>query len=70
MDNGAKKELRSLLRRARKDGPSFQAKWPQRNIVKLTVVTRVNNPQAREAVRLGGTFRVFRREKAKGGRSA
>ncbi len=55
-----------MLRRARKDGPSFQAKWPQRNIVKLTVVTRVNNPQAHEAVRLGGTFRVFRREKVKG----
>ncbi len=45
---------------------SFQAKWPQRNIVKLTVVTRVNNPQARETVRLGGTLRVFRREKVKG----
>jgi hypothetical protein len=102
MDSRAKKELRSLLRQARKDGrkpfagyikegdgsiqillladasefvyrrlkrfesellASFQAKWPQYNIAILTVVPRVNNEDAREAIRLGGTFRVFRRER-------
>ena len=45
---------------------SFQAKWPQHNIVKVTVVPRINNQDVREAIGLGGTFRVFRREKVKG----
>jgi hypothetical protein len=99
-----KKELRSLLRQARKDGrkpfagyikegdgsihvllladasefvyrrlkrfepellASFQAIWPQYPIVKVTVVPRINSQDACEAVALGGTFRVFRREKFK-----
>ena len=102
MDSRAKKELRSLLRQARKDGrkpfagyikegdgsihvllladssefvyrrlkqfepellASFQAKWPQYNIVKVTVVPGINDKDAREAVAIGGTFRVLRREK-------
>ena len=102
MDSRAKKELRSLLRQARKDGrkpfagyikeedgsihvllladstefiyrrlkrfepellASFQAKWPQYNIVKVTVVPRISNKDARETVALGGTFRGFRRKK-------
>ena len=105
MDSRARKELRSLLRQARKDGrkpfagyikegdgsihvllladasefvyrrlkrfepellASFQAKWPQRNIVKVTVVPRINNQDARDAIELGGTFRVFRRERVRG----
>jgi hypothetical protein len=36
---------------------------PQR---KVTIVPRVNSEDARDAVELGGTFRVFRREKVKG----
>lgn len=43
---------------------AFQATWPDRNITKVTVVPRINNDDAREAVELGGTFRVFHREKA------
>ncbi len=105
MDSGAKKELRSLLRQARKDGrkpfagyikegdgsihvlllddasefvyrrlkwfepellTSFLAKWPQHDMVKVTVVPRVNNEDVSDAIALGGTFRVFRREKANG----
>jgi hypothetical protein len=104
MDSGSTKELRSLLRQARKDGrkpfagyikeedgrihvllladasdlvyrrlkkyepnllAAFQAKWPNRNIIKVTVVPRINNADARDAVRLGGTFRVFRGKKIK-----
>ena len=42
---------------------SFHAKWPHYNIVKVTVVPRINDACAREAVRLGGTFAVvIRRE--------
>jgi hypothetical protein len=102
MDSRAKKELRSLLRQARKDGrkpfagyikegdgsihvllladssefvyrrlkrfepdllASFRAKWPQYNIVKVTVVPRISNKDARKTVVLGGTFRIFRRKK-------
>ena len=101
MDSRAKKELRSLLRQARKDGrkpfagyikegdgrihvflladssefvyrrlkrfepevlASFQARWPQYNIVKVTVVPHINNKDVCDAIALGGTFRVFRRE--------
>jgi hypothetical protein len=101
MDSRARKELRSLLRQARKDGrkpfagyikegdgrihvflladssefvyrrlkrfepellASFQAKWPQYDIVKVTVVPYIKNEAAREAIKLGGTFRVFRRQ--------
>jgi hypothetical protein len=101
MDNARKRELRSLLKQARKDGrkpnagyikeedssihvllladafefvyrqlkrieadrlASFQAKWPQHHIVKVTVVPRIHNEDAREAIGLGGTFRVFRHE--------
>ena len=104
MDSRARKELRSLLRQARKDGrkpfagyikegdgsihvllladssefvyrrlklfeadllASFQAKWPQYDIAKVTVMPCVNNQDAREAIRLGGAFRVFRSEKVK-----
>jgi hypothetical protein len=43
----------------------FQAKWPDRNIIKVTVVPRINNQDAREAVEIGGTFRVFRHETMK-----
>ena len=35
------------------------------NIVKVAVVPDINNQDAREAVALGGMFRVFRREKVK-----
>jgi hypothetical protein len=104
MDSRAKKELRSLLRQARKDGrkpfagyikegdgsihvlfladasefvyrrlkrfepdllASFQAKWPQHNIVRVSVVPGVKDRDARETVALGGTFRVYRRQKIK-----
>jgi hypothetical protein len=104
MDSGSEKELRSLLRQARKDGrkpfagyikegdgsihvllladasefvyrrlkkyeptllAAFQAKWPDRNIVRVSVVPRIINADAREAVVLGGTFRVFCGEKVK-----
>ena len=43
----------------------FQSNWPNRNIIKVTVVSRIHNPDARDAVGLGDTFRVFRRERAK-----
>ena len=104
MDSRAKKELRSLLRQARKDGrkpfagymkegdgsihvllladaseyvyrrfkrfepellATFQGRWPNRNIVKVTVVPRIKDKDAREAVILGSTFRVYRRQKIK-----
>ena len=58
-----------VYRRLKKFEPellaSFQAKWPQHHIARVTVVPRINNEDAREAVRLGGTFRVFRREKVR-----
>ena len=44
---------------------SFQARWPQYNIVKVTVVPYINDKDTRTAVALGGTFRVFRHEKIK-----
>jgi hypothetical protein len=105
MASSSTKELRSLLRQARKDGRKpfagyiqegdssihvllladasefvyrrlkqyepillavFQAKWPNRNIIKVTVVRRINNEDARDTIRLGGRFRVFRGEKGKG----
>jgi len=54
-------------RRLRKYEPilmaAFQAKWPDRNIAKVTVVPCTNNEDARDAVGSGGTFRVFRRER-------
>ena len=104
MDSRNKKESRSLLWQARKDGrkpfagyikegdgsihvllladsskfvyrrlkrfepellASFQAKWPQHNIAKVTIVPRIINQDAREAISLGGTFRLFRREMVK-----
>ena len=37
----------------------FQSKWPDRKITKVTVVPRINNDDARKAVELGGTFKVF-----------
>ncbi len=43
----------------------FQAKWPQHNIVKVIVVPRIKDKDARETVALGGTFRVFRRGRVK-----
>ncbi len=49
---------------------SFQARWPQHTIVKVTIVPQINNEDAREAVALGGTFRAFRREKVKDCRQA
>jgi hypothetical protein len=105
MDSRAKKELRSLLRQARRDGrkpfagtskerdgsihvllladasefvyrrmkkyepillAAFQAKWSDRNIVKVTIVPRFNNQDVCDAIALGGMFRAFRREKVKG----
>ncbi len=42
---------------------SFQVGWPQYNIVKVTIVPRINNQDAGNALELGGTFRVFRRER-------
>ncbi len=102
MDSRAKKELRSLLRRARKDGhkpfagyikegddsihvflladasefvyrrlkpfepellASFRARWLHYHIVEVTVVPRIKDKDAHVTVVLGGTFRVFRREK-------
>ena len=41
----------------------FQSKWPDRKITKVTVVPRINNEGAREAIELDGTFRVIRRER-------
>jgi hypothetical protein len=32
---------------------SFQAIWPQFNIVKVSVVPRINNQDAREAIKVG-----------------
>jgi hypothetical protein len=100
MDSEVKKELRSLLRQARKDGrkpfagyikegdgsihvllladasefvyhrlkkhepillAAFQAEWPDRNIVKVTVVPRFNNQDVCDAIalRLGIDFHHF-----------
>ena len=42
---------------------SFRARWPRYNIVKVTVVPCIKDKDARESVVLGGTFRVFRRQK-------
>ncbi len=39
---------------------SFQAKWPQHHIAKVSIVPHINNEDAREAIRRGGTFRVHR----------
>ena len=66
--------LNSFIGRLKRFEPdllaSFQAKWPQHNIVKVTIVPQINNEDACEAVALGGTFRVFRREKVKDCRQA
>jgi hypothetical protein len=43
-----------------------RAIWPQYNIVKVTVVPGINDQDAREAIGLGGTIQVFRRNKVKG----
>jgi hypothetical protein len=45
---------------------SFQAIWPQHNIVKVTVMPRLNNQDARGAIRRGGMFRVIHCEKVQG----
>ena len=44
---------------------AFQAKWSDRSITKVTVVPSINNPDARDEIELGGTFRVVRCEKIK-----
>ncbi len=41
----------------------FQACHPDHNITKVTIVPRINNQDAGNALGLGGTFRVFRRER-------
>jgi hypothetical protein len=50
-----------VYRRLKKDEPillaAFQAKGPDRNIVKVTVVPRLNNKDVCDAIAFGGTFR-------------
>ena len=49
---------------------AYQTKRLDRNIAKITVVRRINNEDARHAIELGSTFRVFRRKRVTGRQNA
>ena len=65
LDDAPEFVYRRLKRFEPEQPASLQAKWTQYHIVKVTIVPRIKDKVAREAVALGGTSRVFCHESVK-----